>query len=235
MGLIQEFKEFAIKGNVVDLAVGVVIGGAFGKITNSLVNDILMPPLGLLISGINFKDIAIPLKPAVTDASGKVIAAAVGIQIGNLIQVLIEFTDNGRGIASQDHKRVFELFRRAGRTDRPGEGVESRALQSAARSPVSAASCEPRISSAAAWEKPLSTGEVTRLSNQPKRAIPITICSSPDSRAIHAARATHCALPGSARPVSEAPISRLVSAVGPTPSRVEELNSTATSAGIRDA
>lgn len=91
MGFVQEFKEFAMKGNVIDLAVGVIIGGAFGKITNSLVSDIFMPPLGMLISGINFKDIAIPLKPAVTDATGKVTAAAVTMNIGNLVQVSIEF------------------------------------------------------------------------------------------------------------------------------------------------
>ncbi|PKL74323.1 MAG: large conductance mechanosensitive channel protein MscL [Candidatus Melainabacteria bacterium HGW-Melainabacteria-1] len=92
MGIINEFKEFAIKGNVIDLAVGVIIGGAFGKITNSVVSDIVMPPLGLLISGIDFKDIVIPLKPAVIDATGKVTTAAVSMQVGNLIQVLFEFT-----------------------------------------------------------------------------------------------------------------------------------------------
>lgn len=88
---IEEFKTFAIKGNVIDLAVGVIIGGAFGKITNSLVSDIFMPPLGMLISGIDFKHIAIVLKPAVIDATGKVTAEAVAIKIGNLFQVAIEF------------------------------------------------------------------------------------------------------------------------------------------------
>lgn len=92
MGFIQEFKQFAIKGNVIDLAVGVIIGGAFGKITNSLVSDIFMPPLGLLISGLNFRQISIPLKAAVLDASGKVVKEAVAIQIGNLIQAVFEFT-----------------------------------------------------------------------------------------------------------------------------------------------
>ncbi|HEY9843814.1 MAG: large-conductance mechanosensitive channel protein MscL [Candidatus Sericytochromatia bacterium] len=91
MKLIEEFKEFAIKGNVIDLAVGVIIGGAFGKITNSLVSDIFMPPLGLLISGVDFKHIAIPLKPELTDGAGKVLAEAVTIKIGSLIQVCIEF------------------------------------------------------------------------------------------------------------------------------------------------
>ncbi len=93
MGFFEEFKQFAIKGNVIDLAVGVIIGGAFGKITNSLVTDIFMPPLGLLISGLDFRQIKIPLKAAVTDpASGKVLHEAVSIQVGNLIQVCFEFT-----------------------------------------------------------------------------------------------------------------------------------------------
>ncbi|MBO7189813.1 MAG: large conductance mechanosensitive channel protein MscL, partial [Alistipes sp.] len=58
MGLLQEFKTFALKGNVVDMAVGVIIGGAFGKIVTSLVNDVIMPPLGMLIGKVNFTDLA---------------------------------------------------------------------------------------------------------------------------------------------------------------------------------
>ncbi|MNV37278.1 hypothetical protein D3C71_1287920 [compost metagenome] len=121
------------------------------------------------------------------------------------------------------------------RSNSPGDGVENSALHSAARIPVNERNCEPRIRSAAACVKPLSTGDVTRLSNQPNRTMPMTSWSRPDNSAIHAARATQSALPGSASPVSDAPIKRLVSAVGPTPKRVEELNSTATRAGIRDA
>ncbi len=67
MGLIKEFKEFALRGNVVDLAVGVVIGAAFGNIVNSLVKDVIMPPIGLVTSGVDFKDKVIVLKPAVMD------------------------------------------------------------------------------------------------------------------------------------------------------------------------
>lgn len=92
MGLIQEFKEFAIKGNVMDLAVGVIIGGAFGKITDSLVKDIIMPPIGLLLGGVNFKDITVPLKSAVVDSSGKVTQEAVNINIGNFLQIVVDFT-----------------------------------------------------------------------------------------------------------------------------------------------
>ena len=64
MGLLQEFKAFALKGNVVDMAVGVIIGGAFGKIVTSLVNDIIMPPIGNLLGGKNFSDLAVTLKEA---------------------------------------------------------------------------------------------------------------------------------------------------------------------------
>ncbi|POY35403.1 large conductance mechanosensitive channel protein MscL [Solitalea longa] len=91
MGFIKEFKEFAMKGSVIDLAVGVVIGGAFGKIVTSLVDDIIMPPIGFLLKGIDFKDLKLHLKEAVVDASGKVTAPEVSINIGNFIQVLIQF------------------------------------------------------------------------------------------------------------------------------------------------
>ncbi len=91
MGLISEFKDFINKGNVIDLAVGVVIGGAFGKIVNSLVSDIIMPPIGLLIGGVNFSEIKLTIKEAAVDAAGKAIPA-VSVNIGNFIQVLFEFT-----------------------------------------------------------------------------------------------------------------------------------------------
>lgn len=81
-----------MKGNVIDLAVGVIIGGAFGKITNSVVADVFMPPLGLLTGGVNFTDIKIPLKAAVTDAAGKVTAQAVTINIGTFLQTVFDFT-----------------------------------------------------------------------------------------------------------------------------------------------
>ena len=88
MGMLKEFKEFAMRGNVVDLAVGVVIGGAFGKITASLVNDVLMPPLGMLMGGIDFKDKAIVLKQAVLDAAGAEVAPAVAIRYGALVNTV---------------------------------------------------------------------------------------------------------------------------------------------------
>ena len=82
-----------MRGNVVDLAVGVIIGAAFGKIIASVVGDILMPPIGLLLGGMNFTDIQITLKDAVTDpATGAVVKDAVAMKIGNFIQALVDFT-----------------------------------------------------------------------------------------------------------------------------------------------
>lgn len=90
MSLISEFKEFVAKGNAVDLAVGVVIGGAFGKIIDSLVNDILMPPIGILIGGVNFADLKMVIKAATTDTAGKAVEA-VTINYGAFIQHGIVF------------------------------------------------------------------------------------------------------------------------------------------------
>jgi len=85
MGMIKEFKEFAIKGNVIDLAVAVIIGGAFGKIITSLVNDILMPPIGLLLGNVDFKELKLVLK----DAAGEI--PAVTWNYGMFIQNIIDF------------------------------------------------------------------------------------------------------------------------------------------------
>jgi large conductance mechanosensitive channel len=87
MGMIKEFKEFAMKGNVVDLAVGVIIGGAFGKIVGSLVDDIIMPPIGYLTGGVDFSKLKIVIKAA--DEANKV--AEVAIKYGNFINILIQF------------------------------------------------------------------------------------------------------------------------------------------------
>nr|WP_156105861.1 large-conductance mechanosensitive channel protein MscL [Porphyromonas cangingivalis] len=90
MGLIKEFKEFAVKGNVVDMAVGIIIGGAFGKIVSSLVNDVIMPPIGKLIGGVNFTDLKIVLSDAVI-ANGEVVTPEVAILYGSFIQTVIDF------------------------------------------------------------------------------------------------------------------------------------------------
>ncbi|MGR9072494.1 MAG: large-conductance mechanosensitive channel protein MscL [Gammaproteobacteria bacterium] len=86
MGMVKEFKEFAVKGNVVDMAVGIIIGAAFGKIISSLVGDVIMPPIGLILGGVDFSDLAFTLKKAVGDSPAVVIA------YGKFIQTLVDFT-----------------------------------------------------------------------------------------------------------------------------------------------
>ena len=88
---IQEFKEFALKGNVMDMAVGIIIGGAFGKIVSSLVNDIIMPPIGL-ITGSSFEDAKVVLREAQTDAaSGEVLKEAITLNWGSFVQTTVDF------------------------------------------------------------------------------------------------------------------------------------------------
>ena len=89
--MLKEFKEFAMKGNVMDMAIGIIIGGAFGKIIASFVSDVLMPPIGLLIGGVNFTDLKLVLTEAVVGADGVETAAAVAINYGNFIQVTVDF------------------------------------------------------------------------------------------------------------------------------------------------
>lgn len=86
MSMIQEFKAFAVKGNVIDMAVGIIIGAAFGKIVSSFVGDVIMPPIGLLIGGVDFSDLAIVLKEATADAP------AVTLGYGKFIQSIFYFT-----------------------------------------------------------------------------------------------------------------------------------------------
>jgi large conductance mechanosensitive channel len=86
MGMMKEFKEFAVKGNVIDMAVGIIIGAAFGKIVSSFVADVIMPPIGLLIGGIDFTNLALTLK----EASGDIPAVVIGY--GKFIQTAVDFT-----------------------------------------------------------------------------------------------------------------------------------------------
>ena len=88
--ILQEFKQFAMRGNVVDMAVGIIIGGAFGKIVTSIVGDVIMPAVGVLVGGVNFTDLKITLKDAVMEG-GEVVAPAVTINYGNFIQVTFDF------------------------------------------------------------------------------------------------------------------------------------------------
>lgn len=87
---LSEFKEFALRGNVLDMAIGVVIGGAFGKITTSLVNDVIMPLVGMLIGGIDLSQLDIVLKPAVMNGK-EVVTAAVTLGIGTFLTTIIDF------------------------------------------------------------------------------------------------------------------------------------------------
>ncbi len=86
MGIIKEFKEFAVKGNVIDMAVGIIIGAAFGKIVSSFVGDVIMPPIGVLVGGIDFSYLAFKIKEAVGDNP------AVVISYGKFIQTVVDFT-----------------------------------------------------------------------------------------------------------------------------------------------
>lgn len=86
MSVIQEFKDFAVKGNVVDMAVGIIIGAAFGKIVTSVVGDVIMPPIGVLLGGVDFSDLAVTIKAATETAP------AVVISYGKFIQTVLDFT-----------------------------------------------------------------------------------------------------------------------------------------------
>ena len=85
MKIISEFKTFAMKGNVIDMAVGIIIGSAFGKIVTSIVNDIILPPIGLVVGGVNFKDLKLVMKEAVGETP------AVTLNYGHFIQVTFDF------------------------------------------------------------------------------------------------------------------------------------------------
>lgn len=83
--MFKEFKEFALKGNVMDLAIGIIIGGAFGKIVTSLVNDVIMPPIGLILGGVNFTDLTVVMKEATADKP------AIVLNYGNFLQTTFDF------------------------------------------------------------------------------------------------------------------------------------------------
>nr|WP_311521622.1 large-conductance mechanosensitive channel protein MscL [uncultured Porphyromonas sp.] len=91
MAFFEEFKEFVSRGNVLDMAVGVVIGGAFGKIVSSVVNDIIMPPIGLLLGGVDFTDLKIVLQHEKLNELGEVIQPLVTLNYGSFIQTVVDF------------------------------------------------------------------------------------------------------------------------------------------------
>jgi large conductance mechanosensitive channel len=90
MSLFKEFKDFAMRGNVIDMAVGVIIGGAFGKIVSSLVADIIMPPIGVLLGGVHFSELSLTLKEPVIQ-NGVQVASAVTLNYGNFLQTTFDF------------------------------------------------------------------------------------------------------------------------------------------------
>jgi large conductance mechanosensitive channel len=89
--MIKEFKDFAVKGNVIDMAVGIIIGAAFGTVVKSLVDNVIMPPIGLLLGGVDFSELAIVLKDAVFSETGEEVTAAVTIGYGTFINSVISF------------------------------------------------------------------------------------------------------------------------------------------------
>jgi len=89
--MIKEFKEFALRGNVIDMAVGIIIGGAFGKLVTSMVNDLLMPIIGVLMGGVNFTALKIVMAAAELDAAGEIIKPEVAFMYGSFIQAVIDF------------------------------------------------------------------------------------------------------------------------------------------------
>lgn len=122
MSVIKEFKEFAVKGNVVDMAVGIIIGAAFGKIVSSFVSDVIMPPLGLLIGGVDFTDLAITLKAAQGDTP------AVLLSYGQFIQTVFDFVIVAFAI--------FLGIKAINRLRQSNEAAEESAAQEAAADPA---------------------------------------------------------------------------------------------------
>jgi len=92
MKFLKEFKEFAIKGNMFDMAIGIIIGAAFSKIVSSLVHDMIMPSLGFIIGKVNFQNLKIVLQEKLTDDSGNIVQELVAINYGNFIQVVFDFS-----------------------------------------------------------------------------------------------------------------------------------------------
>ncbi len=115
MGMISEFKEFIARGNVLDMAVGVVIGGAFGKIVTSLVDKIIMPFVGLLTGGVDFSKWSVTLKDAALDAAGKEITPALVLGFGDFVNAILQFLIIAFAI--------FMVVKAANRVRKPAEAV----------------------------------------------------------------------------------------------------------------
>ena len=107
--MLKEFKEFAMRGNVVDLAVGFILGGAFGTIVKSLVNDVLMPPIGLLLGGVDFSNLKIVLKDGDVAAKVPEVAISYGLFINNVISFVIVSLNNFRYVFVVQEQHSFHL------------------------------------------------------------------------------------------------------------------------------
>jgi len=130
MGMLKEFKEFAMKGNVIDMAVGIIIGGAFGKIVTSFVNDVIMPPIGMLMGKVNFSDLAITLKEKSADAP------AVVVKYGLFINTVIDFT-----IVAFAIFLVIKQMNRLKKTEPPKEPTTKDCPKCCSAIPVKATRC----------------------------------------------------------------------------------------------
>ena len=91
MGMIQEFKQFAMRGNVMDMAIGIILGGAFGKIVSSVVSAVIMPPIGLLLGGVDFSNLKLTIKDAVPLSEGAAAIEAVTLNYGVFVNTIIDF------------------------------------------------------------------------------------------------------------------------------------------------
>ena len=125
---IEDFKAFALKGNIVDMAVGVVVGGAFGKIVTSLVNDIITPLIGLLTGNISLAELKLVLSPAVLDAAGEVVTPELAITYGMFLQTVIDFLI----IAFS----IFMVLRVAMNTRKKLEGLKKKEEEAAEEKPA---------------------------------------------------------------------------------------------------
>lgn len=140
MGMAKEFKEFAMRGSVVDLAVGIIIGGGFGKIVSSLVNDVLMPPIGKLLGGVNFSDLFISLDPektaGVTSLAQATEAGAAVIAYGSFLSTIIDFA-----IVAFCIFLLVKAMNRINRAPEPGPATTKECPQCLSTIPIKATRC----------------------------------------------------------------------------------------------
>ena len=136
MSILKEFRDFAIKGNVVDMAVGIIIGAAFGKIVSSLVQDVVMPPIGLLLGGVDFSNLRITLKDAVAATDTTAAVEAVALNYGTFINTVLDFLIVAFAIFV-----VIKQMNRLKRQPPPGEPITKTCPQCQMTIPIKAMRC----------------------------------------------------------------------------------------------